>query len=107
MGPCQGGFCVYRAAALLHERRSAADDTTAAANLALRDFLEERWRGITPVLWGDQLRQERLDELIYLGVLAVDRLPVGQPEGDWLVPTEGGTTSTAERAEDAEGGGVG
>jgi glycerol-3-phosphate dehydrogenase len=78
MGPCQGGFCVYRAAALLHESRtSGADDATAiaATNLALRDFLEERWRGITPVLWGDQLRQERLDELIYLGILGIDHLP--------------------------------
>jgi glycerol-3-phosphate dehydrogenase len=90
MGPCQGGFCVYRAAALLHENRADADQprAVAATNLALADFLEERWRGITPVLWGDQLRQERLDELIYLGVLGVDRLPLAAPaDVDWLVPS--------------------
>jgi len=90
MGPCQGGFCVYRAAALLHEHRDDADEpgAVAATNLALSDFLEERWRGITPVLWGDQLRQERLDELIYLGILGVDRLPVAATaDVDWLVPS--------------------
>jgi glycerol-3-phosphate dehydrogenase len=81
MGPCQGGFCIYRAAALLHELRPAS----AAANVAMRDFLQERWRGLTPVLWGDQLRQERLDELIYLGVLAIDLLPPDRPTPDWLV----------------------
>lgn len=88
MGPCQGGFCVYRAAAVLYESREATDDPTAiaATNLALRDFLEERWRGITPILWGDQLRQERLDELIYLGILGVDTLPTGSLASTWFVP---------------------
>lgn len=75
MGPCQGGFCIYRAAALLHEARVARGDDPAIAAQeatdALQNFLTERWRGIAPVLWGDQLRQERLDELIYLGVLGV------------------------------------
>ena len=77
MGPCQGGFCIYRATALLHEAHIARGDdpaaATAEANEALRNFLAERWRGLTPVLWGDQLRQERLDELIFLGVLGVGR----------------------------------
>jgi glycerol-3-phosphate dehydrogenase len=45
------------------------------ANLLLRDFLQERWKGLTPVLWGQQLKQERLDELIYLSVLNADHLP--------------------------------
>jgi glycerol-3-phosphate dehydrogenase len=45
------------------------------ANLLLRDFLQERWKGLTPILWGQQLKQERLDELIYLNLLNVDHLP--------------------------------
>lgn len=45
------------------------------ANLLLRDFLQERWKGVTPILWGHQLKQERLDELIYLSLLNVDHLP--------------------------------
>jgi len=71
MGPCQGGFCTYRIAGML----AAAGRPRLEANVSLRDFLEERWKGLRPVLWGDQLRQERLDELIYLSVLNVDHLP--------------------------------
>jgi glycerol-3-phosphate dehydrogenase len=44
-------------------------------NLLLRDFLQERWKGVTPILWGQQLKQERLDEMIYLSLLNVDHLP--------------------------------
>jgi anaerobic glycerol-3-phosphate dehydrogenase B subunit len=72
MGPCQGGFCTYRAAGILHSLRRPP---VAEINVALRDFLQERWKGLLPVLWGQQLRQERLDELIYLAVLNADHLP--------------------------------
>ena len=120
MGPCQGGFCTYRAVGILHELSGAptppdptqsstgtmaaspwnvahmqspghtAEDRAGAnqahdanttmpafdANLLLRDFLQERWKGVLPILWGRQLQQERLDELIYLSVLNADHLPV-------------------------------
>jgi len=108
MGPCQGGFCTYRAAGILHEMskdegRKTEDDgaawnvaylqspahnvggqspsvvghrsTVANANLLLRDFLQERWKGLTPILWGRQLKQERLDELIFLSLMNADHLP--------------------------------
>jgi glycerol-3-phosphate dehydrogenase subunit B len=44
-------------------------------NLLLRDFLQERWKGLVPILWGRQLKQERLDELIYLSLMNADHLP--------------------------------
>ena len=72
MGPCQGGFCTYRVAGILHDLRQTPVLET---NVALRDFLQERWKGLLPVLWGQQLRQERLDELIYQSVLNTDHLP--------------------------------
>jgi glycerol-3-phosphate dehydrogenase len=72
MGPCQGGFCTYRAAGILHALRRPPIQEI---NVALRDFLQERWKGLLPILWGQQLRQERLDELIYLNVLNTDHLP--------------------------------
>lgn len=106
MGPCQGGFCTYRAACILHTLTQDAAQTNANtdawdvaylqspahnapltagenrppvpdfdANLLLRDFLQERWKGLTPILWGQQLKQERLDQLIYLSLLNVDHLP--------------------------------
>lgn len=73
MGPCQGGFCTYRATGILHRRERLDQET---ANRALLDFLQERWKGVVPVLWGDQLRQAALDERIYRGLLDVEHLPV-------------------------------
>ncbi|HLH67412.1 MAG TPA: anaerobic glycerol-3-phosphate dehydrogenase subunit GlpA [Solirubrobacteraceae bacterium] len=75
MGPCQGGFCIYRAAGILHEVGELA---AAETNASLRAFLQERWKGVWPVLHGDQLRQARLDEWIFHGLLAVGRLPAGE-----------------------------
>lgn len=72
MGPCQGGFCTYRVAGIMHEQGRVS---AAQANKALVDFLQERWKGIQPVLWGQQLRQMQLDEGIYLGLLGLDKLP--------------------------------
>jgi len=73
MGPCQGGFCTYRVAGIMHENQNIS---AAEANKALVDFLQERWKGIQPVLWGQHLRQMQLDEGIYLGLLGLDKLPV-------------------------------
>jgi glycerol-3-phosphate dehydrogenase len=118
MGPCQGGFCTYRAAGILHELRHTGawrsdmndKDSEAAQwdaaylqspahnlepakskegmgggttetpslfspNLLLNDFLQERWKGLAPILWGRQLKQERLSQLIYLSLMNADHLP--------------------------------
>jgi glycerol-3-phosphate dehydrogenase len=72
MGSCQGGFCSYRAAGLMHQ---AGELSARETNKALVDFLQERWKGITPVLWGQGLRQAGLNEGIYLGLLGLDKLP--------------------------------
>jgi glycerol-3-phosphate dehydrogenase len=107
MGPCQGGWCIYRTAALLFEGRmqnaalasaqTGADSADSDAdiphsafsilhsNAALLHFLQERWKGISPVLWGDQLRQARLDELIYVGVMGAQRLRGIAEQGGGLV----------------------
>ncbi len=72
MGPCQGAFCAFRATGLLHEIRHQAVTET---NVSLRDFLQERWKGNLPILWGQQLRQERFNELVYIDVLNTPNLP--------------------------------
>jgi glycerol-3-phosphate dehydrogenase len=72
MGPCQGGFCTYRAAGILHE---VGHLDGATADQALLAFLQERWKGSWPILHGDQLRQARLDDWIYQGLLDVEHLP--------------------------------
>jgi glycerol-3-phosphate dehydrogenase len=72
MGPCQGGFCIYRATGILHgvERLDHL-----AANASLLAFLQERWKGVHPILYGDQVRQARLDDWIFQGLLGVQHLP--------------------------------
>jgi glycerol-3-phosphate dehydrogenase len=74
MGPCQGGFCIYRATGILHGVRRLG---SIEANQALRSFVQERWKGVKPVLYGEQLRQARLDDWIFQGLLDVEHLPAG------------------------------
>ncbi|HNP73431.1 MAG TPA: anaerobic glycerol-3-phosphate dehydrogenase subunit GlpA [Kouleothrix sp.] len=85
MGPCQGGFCTYRAVALWNEFKRASGaplpEPEQASAALLRHFLQERWKGITVISWGDQLRQARLDEIIFLDTLGVDLLPQPAPAG--------------------------
>ena len=47
----------------------------AAANTAVRAFVEERWKGDWPILEGRQARQTRLDEWMFHGALDIDHLP--------------------------------
>jgi glycerol-3-phosphate dehydrogenase len=68
MGTCQGAFCAYRAAGLQHTLALAA---AADTNRRMMEFLQARWKGIVPVAAGDQLRQARLNELLYHTVLAL------------------------------------
>lgn len=102
MGPCQGGFCTLRAAGILHQLTHSQRQTT--DNTPLRDFLEERWKGVLPILWGKQLQQERFNELIYLNILNLDALPgprasrlAAQPYEAGGLETEAGGNSSADR----------
>ena len=63
-GTCQGGFCVYRLLGVLHHLEMVGGDS----NKILKGFLEERWKGIRPILWGTALKEEELIESIYKGI---------------------------------------
>lgn len=76
MGPCQGGFCTYRATGILH---GLGDADAARADELLLQFLHHRWLGLEPILYGDQMRQACLDDWIFLGTLDVEHLPVTPP----------------------------
>ena len=76
MGPCQGGFCTYRATGILH---GLGDADAERADELLLMFLQHRWMGLEPILYGDQVRQACLDEWIFQGILDVEHLPVGVP----------------------------
>lgn len=68
MGTCQGKLCSCRAASLLgelnHDVRGAQEDLAA--------FLDERWKGMRPVAWGDTLREAQLTAAIYEGLCGLD-----------------------------------
>jgi glycerol-3-phosphate dehydrogenase len=68
MGPCQGELCAYRAAGLFNEFKAATADESLSL---LEDFLEERWHGIKPVLWGDGLRESEFTYWIYQGLFGL------------------------------------
>lgn len=68
MGPCQGGFCSYRAAAIRHEYIHDTPDHTLSL---LSDFVERRFGGVKPLLWGHNLRQALLSEHIYGRILGL------------------------------------
>ncbi len=72
MGPCQGGFCAFRVAGMLHQEGRYG---RAEANSALREFVQERWKGVKVISWGAQARQTRLDRWIFEGVYDLEHLP--------------------------------
>ncbi|WP_415720769.1 anaerobic glycerol-3-phosphate dehydrogenase subunit A [Photobacterium ganghwense] len=76
MGPCQGELCSYRAAGLFSEYGNQSGN---ASSHLLSDFLEERWKGIKPVFWGDALRESEFTYWIYEGLFGVSDLPEQQP----------------------------
>ncbi|MDR1488960.1 MAG: anaerobic glycerol-3-phosphate dehydrogenase subunit B [Desulfovibrio sp.] len=76
MGTCQGNFCALRAGAALAE--SGVLHTLEPQKM-LREFLEERWRGIRPLLWGRQLREVELERGIYMASLNIDGRPAQCP----------------------------
>jgi len=52
MGYCQGGLCAYNMVSAM------LDHSDEPPLKMLKNFRKERWKGIQPVLFGDQLRQE-------------------------------------------------
>ncbi|MDO0822070.1 anaerobic glycerol-3-phosphate dehydrogenase subunit GlpA [Desulfosporosinus nitroreducens] len=65
MGTCQGAYCTYRATPMIQEAFGGWERTVKEYRL----LLAERWRGITPVLWGEQLRESELARALFLNVL--------------------------------------
>ncbi|MCJ4047419.1 anaerobic glycerol-3-phosphate dehydrogenase subunit A, partial [Klebsiella pneumoniae] len=65
MGTCQGELCACRAAGLLQR----FNVTTPAQSLTqLSEFLNERWKGVQPIAWGDALRESEFTRWVYLGL---------------------------------------
>lgn len=70
MGTCQGELCAMRAAGVLC---SATRAEAGQAILDLASYVQERWKGIQPVAWGDALKENQLNTLIYKGLCGLDK----------------------------------
>lgn len=53
MGTCQGSFCIRKVAEVLAEELGQP----LREKEFIDEYLQERWKGITPVIWGDSLRE--------------------------------------------------
>jgi glycerol-3-phosphate dehydrogenase len=84
MGPCQGAFCTFRAAGIMSSALTADDQPAGAGQVALGDFLAERYRGTRPIAWGRQLQELWLSTGIYWGTLGLDggTAPASRPGAD-------------------------
>ncbi|WP_252180247.1 anaerobic glycerol-3-phosphate dehydrogenase subunit A [Endozoicomonas sp. 4G] len=72
MGPCQGEVCACRAADVLQESLSVKGEVNVANDLD--EFLQARWKGVLPVLWGDALREADFTYWTYQGLLGASSL---------------------------------
>ena len=68
-GPCQGAFCGPRLTAYLFDR----GESDAGQSLdSLREFVRSRWKGLRPILWGQQLPQADLLEAMHCGLFGLE-----------------------------------
>lgn len=65
MGTCQGELCACRAAVIMG-RRDPICARRAKADLV--HFLNERWKGMEPIAWGDTLRESEYTTWVYESV---------------------------------------
>ena len=63
MGTCQGNFCSLRAAGIFH--RVGVKESSKDSLGQLRGFLQERWKGVRPVLMGRNVRETEMTRALY------------------------------------------
>jgi glycerol-3-phosphate dehydrogenase len=68
-GTCQGAFCGMRTAGFLYDLGCFRGGQGIES---LKSFLETRWKGTRPVLWGRQMVQEQLQEAIHCGLFNLE-----------------------------------
>ncbi len=70
-GPCQGSFCGIRIGSYLYDRNFYTDQTGLAH---MRNFFNERFKGMRTVIWGQQAAQMELAEALHCGLLGLDKI---------------------------------
>ena len=69
MGTCQAELCACRAAGLMNRFEVA---TPRQSTTQLSAFMEERWRGIEPIAWGEAIREAEFTSWMYGSVLGLN-----------------------------------
>jgi glycerol-3-phosphate dehydrogenase len=69
MGTCQGEFCACRALGIMGKFKKMCP-TKEKEDLTV--FLNERWKGIYPIAWGDSLRESQYSSWVYESVCGLD-----------------------------------
>ncbi len=78
MGTCQGELCACRAAGMLADAHKCSD----RAKNDLMNFVNERWKGMYPICWGDTLRESEYSQWIYSGVCGLEEPGCGTDKAD-------------------------
>jgi glycerol-3-phosphate dehydrogenase len=103
MGTCQGSFCALRAMVALAENALLPG---MPPQDIFRQFLQERWHGIRPLLWGDQLREVELERGIYEATLNINgTVPAAETLTAEPCPVFPATAVVAEKTRPAPRGG--
>lgn len=71
MGTCQAELCACRAAGLMARFNVV---TTQQSTTQLASFMEERWRGIKPIAWGEAIREAEFTSWIYYSLLGLNEV---------------------------------
>ncbi|MEG6584911.1 anaerobic glycerol-3-phosphate dehydrogenase subunit GlpA [Dendrosporobacter sp. 1207_IL3150] len=69
MGTCQGAFCTYRSVGAVDATGLSWSQDT---NGLFKEFLQARWNGIRPVLWGNVIKEAELTRGIYDATLNIN-----------------------------------
>lgn len=70
MGTCQGELCACRAAGLLDKANHCSERTLRD----LKGFLNERWKGMYPIAWGETLAEIQFTSWLYNGVCGLNQV---------------------------------
>lgn len=68
-GACQGAFCSLRVTGIRYELGRLQQTQ---GRQQVKDFLQARWIGQQPILWGGQLAQAELSEAIHCGLFGLE-----------------------------------
>lgn len=75
-GTCQGAFCGMRVTSYLYDRGFYQNKDGLQH---MKSFVEERFKGIHPVLWGEQMSQIELAETMHCGLMELDLIEDNAP----------------------------